>query len=188
MPMPTEDVGRDPDVAPERCRTAAGGLGRPASPQFAWRLLVSMRNTNTIAVIDPRAKRVKWQLSGLFVYSARCRLPAQRPLDGLRQSGWRSGMRWLADPGDRSYPGAAWRYDGCGEKPFFSLTPRRPNRLANGNVLTVEPHAGRVLEVTGDAQPRLDFWDTTRFNRRRGRAAGRAGDPCRAIDARTCRS
>jgi hypothetical protein len=129
-------------------------------PQFSpGDLLVSLRNMNTIAVIDSMTKRVKWQLSCLFVRQHDADfLPNGHLMVYDNQGGDQAcgGSRILEiDPVTQS---TVWKYDGCGEKPFFSLTRGVQNRLANGNVLTVEPHAGRVLEVTGDAQPRL-VWE-----------------------------
>jgi hypothetical protein len=129
-------------------------------PQFSpGDLLVSMRNTNTIAVIDRTTKLVKWHLSGLFVRQHDADfLPNGHLMVYDNQGGDPAcgGSRVLEiDPAIQSI---VWKYDGCGEKPFFSLTRGVQNRLADGNVLTVEPHAGRVLEVTGDAQPRL-VWE-----------------------------
>jgi hypothetical protein len=51
-----------------------------------------------------------------------------------------------------------WSYDGCGEKPFFSATRGMQEVLPNGNVLTIEPHGGRVLEVTAGPHSRL-VWE-----------------------------
>ena len=84
------------DLDPRRLRTASRHVRRsPMAPPPRWRrpilphlndveplpaawaaqfplfkagdLLVSLRNMNMIAVIDPQTKLVKWQLSGLFV-------------------------------------------------------------------------------------------------------------------------
>jgi hypothetical protein len=122
-------------------------------------LLVSLRNTNTLAVIDPDTKLVKWQLTGLFVrqhdgdFLPNGHLMVYDNKGGDPACG---GSRILEiDPVRQE---VVWSYDGCGGKPFFSLTRGVQERLPNGNVLTVEPHGGRVLEVTSDAEPRL-VWE-----------------------------
>lgn len=129
-------------------------------PQFAaGDLLVSLRNTNSIAVIDPRTRLVKWSLTGLFV---RQHDPDFLPnghilvYDNRGGDPTCGGSRILEiDPLTQA---VVWRYDGCGGKPFFSLTRGVQQRLDNGNVLTTEPHSGRVLEVTGEPEPRL-VWE-----------------------------
>jgi hypothetical protein len=129
-------------------------------PMFAaGDLLVSLRNMNSIAVIDRKSKLVKWQLSGLFVQQHDADfLPNGHLMVYDNQGGDPAcgGSRLLEiDPGRQS---VVWSYDGCGEKPFYSQTRGMQELLPNGNVLTVEPHAGRILEVTGDSQPKL-VWE-----------------------------
>ena len=129
-------------------------------PQFAaGDLLVSLRNTNTVVVIDPATKLVKWQIGGLFVRQHDADfLPNGHLMVYDNQGGDPAcgGSRILEiDPVTQA---SVWQYDGCGEKPFFSATRGVQQQLANGNILTVEPHAGRVLEVTHEPQPRL-VWE-----------------------------
>ncbi len=122
-------------------------------------LLVSLRNLNMIAVIDPHTKLVKWQLSGLFVQQHDADfLPNGHMMVYDNQGGDPAcgGTRILEI--DPTLQTVVWSYDGCGEKPFYSQTRGVEEVLANGNVLTIEPHGGRILEVTGDAKSRL-VWE-----------------------------
>lgn len=129
-------------------------------PMFAaGDLLVSLRNMNMVAVIDSKTKLVKWEMSGLFVQQHDADfLPNGHLMVFDNQGGDPAcgGTRILEiDPVTQSI---VWKYDGCGEKPFFSATRGVEEVLPNGNVLTIEPHGGRVLEVTGDAQSKL-VWE-----------------------------
>lgn len=129
-------------------------------PQFKpGDLLVSLRNTNTIAVIDPETRQVKWALAGL--------VERQHDPDFLPNG---HIMVYDNKGGDPACGGTriveiepvsqevVWRYDGCAGKPFFAETRGEQAVLSNGNVLTFEPHAGRVFEVTHEPEPRL-VWE-----------------------------
>lgn len=122
-------------------------------------LLVSFRNINTIAVIDPATKKVKWTMTGPF---ARQHDPDFLPnghlmvYDNLGGPTACGGTRILEiDPATRTI---VWQYDGCATQPFFGETRGEQEVLENGNVLTYEPQGGRVLEVTHGANPQI-VWE-----------------------------
>jgi hypothetical protein len=134
-----------------------------AFPQFApGDLLVSLRNVNTIAVIDPHTKRLKWSMTGAF---AQQHDPDFLPnghilmfdnLGGLNGDPACGRSRALEiDPATQA---VVWRYDGCAGPPFDSERRGTVELEDNGNVLIAEALNGRALEVTHDAQPRI-VWE-----------------------------
>jgi hypothetical protein len=139
------------------------GAMAAAFPRFSpGDLLVSLRNANTVAVIDPRTKAVKWTLNGPF---AQQHDPDFLPnghillfdnLGGLNGDPACGRSRILEiDPETQE---AAWRYDGCGGPPFDSERRGTQQLLGNGNVLIAESLRGRILEVTREAQPKI-VWE-----------------------------
>jgi hypothetical protein len=52
----------------------------------------------------------------------------------------------------------AWQYGGCRDGGLASQTRGMQTTLPNGNLLTLDPLAGRVLEVTREPEPKL-VWD-----------------------------
>jgi hypothetical protein len=132
----------------------------PRFPLFAaGDLLVSMRNINTIAVIDARTRRVRWSMTGPFV---RQHDPDFLPNGNLLVFDNRGGdpacggSRVLEiEPATQKI---VWQYDGCGGTPFYSQVRGEQQLLPNGNLLILEATRGRVLEVTREAQPRI-VWE-----------------------------
>jgi Arylsulfotransferase (ASST) len=122
-------------------------------------LLVSLRNIDTIAVIDPATERVKWTMTGPFArqhdsdFLPNGHLMVYDNWGGPPACG---GSRVLElDPATRS---VVWQYDGCGTHPFFGETRGEQEVLSNGNALTFEPQGGRILEVTREAKPEI-VWE-----------------------------
>lgn len=121
-------------------------------PQFgAGDLLVSLRNINTVAVIDRGTRQVKWTMVGSFVrqhdaeYLPNGNIMVYDNVGGDPRCG---GTRILEiEPVSQA---VVWRYDGCGGTPFHSDTRGMQQPLPNGGVLTIEPHGGRILEVARD--------------------------------------
>jgi hypothetical protein len=122
-------------------------------------LLVSLRNVNALAVIDPDTDRVKRIWIGPFVRQHDADFMANGHLmvyDNLGGDPACGGSRILElDPADMSI---VWQYDGCGHGGLASETRGMQDVLPNGNLLTIDPHRGRVLEVTRDAEPAL-VWE-----------------------------
>jgi hypothetical protein len=128
--------------------TVFDGRLAPRSPLFRkGNVLLSMRELDTVAILDPEAGRIVWALRGMFRKQHEPVL-----LDG--------GSLLLFDNrglGDRSRAleidffskQVAWQYDGGADHPFSS--PRccgTLQRLPNGDTLIVESEAGRAFEVT----------------------------------------
>ena len=118
-------------------------------PQFAaGDILVSLRNINTVAVIDPTTDRVKWSLTGPFAKQHDARwLPDGRirVFDNKGGDPHCGGTRVLEiDPATEA---TAWSYDACGDRPLASDIRGMVQTLPNGNLLVTEPLGGRVLEI-----------------------------------------
>lgn len=129
-------------------------------------LMVSLRNTNTIAVIDPETERVSWVFNGPFVrqhdpdFLPNGHLLVYDNRGGDPSCGSDAEMRESSrileiDPLTQDI---VWAYTGCAGDPFYSKTRGEQALLDNGNVLTFEPHGGRIMEVTREAEPRL-VWE-----------------------------
>jgi hypothetical protein len=119
-------------------------------------LLVSLRNLNMLVVFDRATRKPKRVFAGPFVrqhdgdFLPNGHLMVYDNLGGDPACG---GARVLEiDPADMA---VVWKYDGCRDPDgFASLTRGVQEVLANGNVLTIEAHGGRVLEVTHDPEPK----------------------------------
>jgi hypothetical protein len=133
-------------------------------PMFkAGDLLLSLRNLNAVVAVDPRTKKAYWSLVGSFV---RQHDPDLTP--------WGTMLLFDNRGGDPSCGGSelveldlvtqqpVWRFDGCMGTSFRSIDWGNEQLLPNGNVLIAESRAGRVLEVTREAAPRV-VWEYVNF-------------------------
>lgn len=118
-------------------------------PAFArGHLLISPRNLDAVAVLDPEAERVVWLLTGLWRAQ---HTPSLLPGGGLlvfdnRGAGGRRSRVLEVDPLTQE---VLWSWDG-GEEKLFSPVLGAAQGLANGNVLVVDSVGGRVFEVARD--------------------------------------
>lgn len=121
-------------------------------------LLISMREMNTIALLDPEAERIVWADTGMWR-----RQHEPQMLDNGR-------ILLFDNKGHRGSEGAtrvieydpltgaiAWSYAGTAEEPLISSVYGSQQRLANGNTLIVESNNGRAVEVTPDGRTVWDF-------------------------------
>jgi hypothetical protein len=121
----------------------------PKFPLFKQgQLLVSLRNINTIAVVDPDTQKVVWAARGpwmaqhdpTFLDNGRLLL-----FDNLGSP--RSSRVLEYDPRTQSFP---WSYPGAQGQPFRSRIRGMCQRLPNGNTLVVNSVGSEVIEVTAD--------------------------------------
>ena len=134
-----------------------------AFPQFApGDLLLSLRNMNTVVVLDPVARKIKWAMHGPFVqqhdpdFLPNGHIMLFDNLGGM--NGDRSCGRSRVLELDPATTRVVWRYDGCGGPPFDSERRGTEELLANGNVLIAESLSGRVIEITHEPRPRI-VWE-----------------------------
>ncbi|MBD3368270.1 MAG: hypothetical protein GF405_08915, partial [Candidatus Eisenbacteria bacterium] len=117
------------------------------SPAFKkGNVLLSMRNLNTIAVLDPDAGKIVWALSGRWreqheptvLDNGNVLLFNNKAGDGVSEV-------LEFDPFTQEIH---WSYRGGPTREFFSEKAGTSQRLPNGNTLIVESDAGRAFEVT----------------------------------------
>ena len=134
--------------------------------------MVSLRNLNTIAVLDGQTLAVKWSMTGPALRQHDPDfLPNGHLLDVRQPQGWHpheSGSSRILeiDPVTRRI---LWTFTGTTEEPFYTDARGKVELLANGNVLVTEAQAGRVFEVARTAEGGLDRCRVGQ--RRRARAA-----------------
>lgn len=111
-------------------------------------LLVSLRNINTVGVIDGESGIFKWAVTGLFV---RQHDPDFTPsgtilvFDNRGGDAKKGAARVIEiDPASQR---VVWEYEGSSEQPFDSRTQCVQQRLPGGNTLIVETLGGRAFEV-----------------------------------------
>jgi hypothetical protein len=129
---------------------AFDGTLRWMSPLFAkGNLLVSMRSSSTIAIIDPQTERVEWALTGPWMFQhASTLLPNGRIL--LFDNDFRRRKRSRVLEFDPFSQQIYWQFAGGPDKPFYSRICGAAQRLPNGNTLIADSESGRAFELTAD--------------------------------------
>jgi hypothetical protein len=128
-------------------------------------LLISLRELDTVAVVNPRDKRVEWALSGLWQAQHEPVLLRNGRLlvfDNLGRSGESRVIE--LDPLTQV---VAWQYGGGADEPFASWKLGAAQRLPNGNTLITESTAGRAFEVTPAGRIVWEFLNPARAGRDR---------------------
>jgi hypothetical protein len=133
-----------------------------AFPLFrAGDIMMSIRNINTILVVDPRTWRIKWTMTGPFLHqhdpdfmpNGHILLLDNRMAGATPRLG---NSRILEiDPQTRQI---VWSYQGTDEEPFYTEIRGMQQLLPNGNVLVVEAERGRVFEVARGSDNRI-VWE-----------------------------
>jgi hypothetical protein len=111
-------------------------------------LLISPRNLDAVAVLDPATERIVWLLTGLWEAQ---HTPSLLPGGGLLLFDNRgpAGRRSRVLEVDPLTQEVLWSWDG-GEEELFSPVLGAAQGLVNGNVLVVDSVGGRVFEVARD--------------------------------------
>jgi hypothetical protein len=121
-------------------------------PAFgAGNVLLSLREIDALAVIDPRTGTMPWALRGSW---KRQHQPLLLPTGDLalfdNRGGKDGGSRVLViDPLDGA---ERWQYPPAGEPPLRSEQAGSLQLLANGNLLVVESQSGRAFELAPDGE------------------------------------
>lgn len=133
-----------------------------AFPRFrAGDVMLSIRNLNTIMVVDGQTWRIKWTMTGPFLYqhdpdfmpNGNILLFDNRRTGGRPQLGYSRIIE--IDPDTREI---VWSYQGTDEEPFYTDIRGMQQLLPNGNVLVVEAQRGRVFEVARESDNRI-VWE-----------------------------
>jgi hypothetical protein len=125
-------------------------------PSFkSGNVLVSIRETNTIAVLDIASETIVWAMSGPWIAQHQPTVLRNGNILVFDNLGAKGRSRVLEfDPLTQEI---VWSLDG-----FFSATIGSTQRLPNGNTLITESSAGRAIEVTPSRQV---VWEFTTPNR-----------------------
>ena len=131
------------------------------SPAFRkGNILISVRETNAIAIVDPEKEAVVWALSGqwhrqhqpTFLDNGNILL-----FDNLGHAGMSRVIEF--DPLTQAIH---WSYESTLEHPFSSLVSGSNQRLPNGSTLITESDTGRAFEVTRDGRIVWEFRNDAR--------------------------
>ncbi len=131
-------------------------------------ILVSFRNNNMLAVIDPKEETVTWAtfLPTRFQHDPRL-LPDGSVIvfdnEGHTGPGGRSRVVRI-DPNTSEI---LWQYTGTENEPLYSAYHSAVDPLPNGNILITESLNGRLLEITPDGEIVWDYrspWQETDAN------------------------
>ncbi len=113
-------------------------------------LLVSMREIDTIGVIDPRTRSVAWTRTGPWRAQHDPQLLGNGNVllfDNLGDNGNSRVLEVNPRTGE-----VEWEFKSSPERTFHSKTCGTCQRLPNGNTLITESDSGRALEVTVDGE------------------------------------
>ncbi len=109
-------------------------------------ILSSMPMLQTIAIVDPRATKVVWAMTGMWVFQHQPTVLGNGNIllfDNMGEHGKSKVVEF--DPLTQQ---VVWAYRSTPEHEFLSRTCGSNQRLANGNTLITETNGGRAFEVT----------------------------------------
>jgi hypothetical protein len=129
-------------------------LGRNWAPKFplfeTGQVLLSLRNLDSLVVVDMRKRSVVWAARGLWRIQHDAEFLANGHLLLFDNSGSVKGCRVLEyDPLTQAIP---WAYPNENSIAFTALFRGMKQRLPNSNTLIVDPDNGRIFEVTLDKE------------------------------------
>ncbi|MDD9938484.1 MAG: aryl-sulfate sulfotransferase [Myxococcales bacterium] len=115
-------------------------------PFLAGRVMLSMRELNTIAVLDPQRREIVWALNGQWHRQHEPTVLDSGHVLIFDNRGKDKMSRVLElDPATQQ---VVWSYGGEAENQFYSNSCGSARRLSNGNTLITESDRGRAFEVT----------------------------------------
>jgi hypothetical protein len=132
-----------------------GDGDHPPQPFPSGSILVSLREVDIIAIVDPRAKTVLQAWRGPWDAQHQPTLLANGNLlifDNLGAGGLTRVLEF--DPTSEQ---VIWVYPGDAEPALYSPEAGSSQRLPNGNTLITESERGRALEIDGDRVPVWEF-------------------------------
>ncbi len=127
------------------------GIHADRSPAFrAGNVLISVREIDTIAIVDLEAEAVVWALTGQWSRQHQPTLLENGNLllfDNRGHFGMSKVIEF--DPFTQEI---LWEYAGTPENGFYSKACGSSERLPNGNTLITESNGGRTFEVTAEGE------------------------------------
>jgi outer membrane protein assembly factor BamB len=159
---------------------AADAAALPLAPVVkAGQVLLSMREIDTVALLDLEQERIVWAVRGPWLAQHDPDILANGNillfdnlgnfLDGDGSDAEGGGGRSRILEFNPSTMEIAWQYAGTAEEPFESDVRASQERLANGNTLITEETRGRILEVTPNGET---VWEFVNPVRAEGRGEG----------------
>lgn len=116
----------------------------------AGQVLLSMRNLDTVAVLDIDTASVIWAATGPWRAQHDAQFLDNGHLLIFDNRGSPAGSRVLEyDPQTHAFP---WSYPGIGDRTFYTSERGMNQRLPNGNTLIVDSEGGQIIEVSHDRQ------------------------------------
>jgi len=136
------------------------------SPAFrAGNILISVRELDMIAVLDPRAETIVWAARDDWSRQHEPTVLANGHLLLFDNQGCEGRSRVVEfDPVSMDI---VWQYANSPETPLYSKTCGAARRLANGHTLIVESDNGRVLEVTDGRRIVWEYYNPYRAGEQR---------------------
>jgi outer membrane protein assembly factor BamB len=121
-------------------------------------VLISMREMNTIAVLDPTREKIVWAATGLWRWQHEpVMMENGRILIFDNKGNWGGGGATRIIEFDPAKGSIDWSFAGSAEEPLNSPVYGSVQRLASGNTMIVESTNGRAMEVTPGGKVVWDF-------------------------------
>ena len=142
-------------------------LERSGLPARPGDVLISIRQLDSVAVLDLREARIVWTLDGLWRQQHDATLLESGRLLVFDNGGNGSNDRSRVvevEPGSQRI---VWSYSGGADTPFRSMALGAASRLANGNTLIVEAQNGRAIEVTPEGEIVWEYLNPFRAGEKR---------------------
>ncbi len=136
------------------------GIERENSVFHNGNVLISMRNTDIIAVIDIKAEKVVWALTGQWHRQHEATLLDNGNIllfDNMSKKDFSQIIEF--DPFSLQIK---WSYGEDIGQPFYSEYCGTNQRLLNGNTLITESNSGRAFEITSSGEIVWEFYNPNR--------------------------
>jgi hypothetical protein len=134
-------------------------------------VMISIRNLNTIAIIDASSGVVKWALSGMWRHQHKANFLDNGNIllfdnQGANSDSFFSYDRSRVIEFDPYTQKIAWEYTGNEDDVLFTYLLGYDQRLPNGNTLITEDEQGRIIEVSPDKSTVWEYFSPFRAGKR----------------------
>ncbi|MCD4654895.1 arylsulfotransferase family protein [bacterium] len=124
-------------------------------------LLISLRNMDAIALINPGTARIHWAQTGMWSYQHEPTILDNGNILLFDNAGHHGRSKVMEfNPLTQQI---VWKYTGSFKAPLYSSTSGSCSRLPNGNTIIVESNRGRAIEVAPDGQIVWEFMNPDRW-------------------------